>query len=199
MDIWSPIVAAWVAVGVVTALVMGRRGFSAWAWLFIGVVLGPLVVPLAVASAREGRPVMLERLAEGRPGGGDTHVLIGIDGSDAASGAAQAGVAVVGDALGHCTLAGVIDRDTARAPAALRVERQRLQEAIDAAAGTISRVEPDVVLLEGKPADALTRFATEGDYGLIVVGRRGRGATKSMLGSTADALARGGDIPVMIV
>jgi nucleotide-binding universal stress UspA family protein len=142
---------------------------------------------------------MLERLAEGRPGGGDTHVLIGIDGSDAASGAAQAGVAVVGDALGHCTLAGVIDRDTARAPAALRVERQRLQEAIDAAAGTISRVEPDVVLLEGKPADALTRFATEGDYGLIVVGRRGRGATKSMLGSTADALARGGDIPVMIV
>ena len=70
IDWWLIVVAGWVAIGVVTGLVMGRRGFSAWSWLFIGVVLGPLVVPLAVASIREGRPVMLERLSEGRPSGG---------------------------------------------------------------------------------------------------------------------------------
>jgi nucleotide-binding universal stress UspA family protein len=193
------IVVVWAAIGVVTALVMGRRGFSPWAWLFIGVVLGPLVVPLAVASVREGRPVMLERLSEGRPGEGGTHVLIGIDGSDAARGALGAALNVVGDALGRCTLAAVIDRDTARAPVALREERQRLQEAIDAAARSIPAVKPDAVLLEGKPADALARFAADGGYELIAVGRRGRGATKALLGSTAEALARGADIPVLIV
>jgi len=199
IDWWLIVVAGWAAIGVVTGLVMGRRGFSAWAWLFIGVVLGPLVVPLAFASIREGRPVMLERLSEGRPSGGGTNVLIGIDGSDGASDAARASLAVVGSALGRCTLAGVIDRDTARAPAALRLERERLQEALQAVAGSIPRVEPDIVLLEGKPVDALTRFAAEGGYELIVVGRRGRGATKALLGSTAEALARGGDIPVLIV
>ncbi|HJR98760.1 MAG TPA: hypothetical protein VJ979_12740 [Actinomycetota bacterium] len=98
IDWWLIVVAAWVGIGVVTGLVMGRRGFSAWAWLFIGVVLGPLVVPLAFASIREGRPVMLERLSEGRPSGGGTHVLIGIDGSGGASEAARAGLALAGGA-----------------------------------------------------------------------------------------------------
>jgi nucleotide-binding universal stress UspA family protein len=60
-------------------------------------------------------------------------------------------------------------------------------------------VKPDAVLLEGKPADALARFAADGGYELIAVGRRGRGATKALLGSTAEALARGADIPVLIV
>ena len=43
IDWWLIIVVVWAAIGAVTALVMGRRGFSPWAWLFIGVVLGPLV------------------------------------------------------------------------------------------------------------------------------------------------------------
>ncbi|MGZ8597165.1 MAG: hypothetical protein ACXWX4_04835 [Actinomycetota bacterium] len=51
------IAAVWVAIGVVTAVVMGRRGFSAWTWLVVGVVLRPLVVPLAIAATRERRPV----------------------------------------------------------------------------------------------------------------------------------------------
>ena len=36
-------------------------------------------------------------------------------------------------------------------------------------------------------------------YGLIAVGRRGGGATKALLGSTADALARRAEVPVLIV
>jgi hypothetical protein len=44
----------WVAIGVVSAVVMGRRGSARFSWLVLGVVLGPLVIPLALP--RPARP-----------------------------------------------------------------------------------------------------------------------------------------------
>jgi nucleotide-binding universal stress UspA family protein len=54
-------------------------------------------------------------------------------------------------------------------------------------------------LLSGRPAEALRKFAVEEGHGLIVVGRRGRGASHVLLGSVASKLAHGGDVPVLIV
>lgn len=191
------IAAVWVAIGVVTAVVMGRRGFSAWTWLVVGVVLGPLVVPLAIAATRERRPVLFRRLTEGVPGTGGTDVLVGIDGSDGAREAARASLSIVGS-VGRCTLAAVLDRDVLSARVE-REERQRMLDALEAASALLPDRQPDTVLLEGKPSDALARYAAEGGYELLVVGRRGDGASKALLGSTAATLARGGEVPILIV
>jgi len=45
----------------------------------------------------------------------------------------------------------------------------------------------------------LRKYAVEEGYDLIVVGRRGHGASRVLLRRVADALARGGEVPVLIV
>ena len=52
----------------------------------------------------------------------------------------------------------------------------------------------------GEPAEALETYAADAGADLIVVGQRGAGGvTTSILGSTADRLARTATIPVTIV
>lgn len=58
----------------------------------------------------------------------------------------------------------------------------------------------DVVAVAGaSPADALARFAEEHDCDLIVMGRRGLGAIRGMLGSVSFGVLRATDIPVLTV
>jgi hypothetical protein len=47
-----------------------------------------------------------------------------------------------------------------------------------------------LTLLPGQPAEALQRLAAEGAYDLVVVGGRGTGLSKVLLGSTATTLQR---------
>jgi hypothetical protein len=47
------LLAVWVAIGVTLAVVMGRRGHSAFEWLIVGTVLGVLALPLAWFSVRD--------------------------------------------------------------------------------------------------------------------------------------------------
>ena len=58
-------------------------------------------------------------------------------------------------------------------------------------------VEPEVI--EGEPAEALLRIARSRDAREIVVGSRGRGRIRSLLGSTPHALLERADRPVVIV
>ena len=57
---------------------------------------------------------------------------------------------------------------------------------------------PDLILLPGQPAEALQRLAAEGGYDLLVVGGRGTGLSKVLLGSTATALAAQAKVPVLL-
>ena len=50
------VMAAWLAIGVVTGRAMSRRGFDGFTWLLLGASLGPLVVPLALSSWRHTGP-----------------------------------------------------------------------------------------------------------------------------------------------
>ena len=58
-------------------------------------------------------------------------------------------------------------------------------------------VEPE--LIEGDPAEALLRIARSRNAREIVVGSRGRGRLRSLLGSTSHALLERADRPVVIV
>ncbi|WP_100182029.1 universal stress protein [Candidatus Nitrosotenuis aquarius] len=52
----------------------------------------------------------------------------------------------------------------------------------------------------GNPAEKITKMANDGDYDLVVIGSRGRGARKEMfLGSVSNHVLHKADAPVMIV
>jgi nucleotide-binding universal stress UspA family protein len=190
--------AAWLAIGVVLAVVMGRRGFDPFVWWLLGTVLGPLAIVLAVASGRERRhraPVH----QGGVPVRGCVDILVGLDGSAHAVVALQMALDLLGDRLGRVALATVLPLDDS---SQRRVDKSAARERLDGVAATVARagseVPPRMVLLYGQPADELERLAMDEGYDLLVVGARGAGLSTALLGSTATTLAARGRVPVLV-
>ena len=197
------ILAAWVAIGVVTGVVMGRRGHDPFGWLLLGVALGPLVLPVAMGAQRGQDTPAPRRVAPGRRAGGSVDLLVGIDGSPQAAAALDAAVDLVGSRLGRLTLAAVADLD---ATVARQEEEVRLREVLRGQASRIQPrldaegvpVAPELVVLYGRPAEALAAHALAGGFGLLAVGTRGAGVTRRLLGSVAGSLAAGTPVPVLL-
>lgn len=180
----------WLAIGLMLALLMGRRGHGAWGWFVLGTLMGPFAVALAVDSVRhpEGPRRMVEA---GKSWGGPVDVLVGIDGSPEADAAALGVIGLFGSRLGRVTLAAVVPYDSGR-----EAESQALTNLRRAA----RHYEPgaaDLQILSGLPADELVHLAREDGYDVLAVGSRGSGRTKALLGSTASRLARGTAVPVL--
>jgi len=190
------LLAAWLATGLTLAVVMGRRGHGAFQWFFLGAVLGPLALPLAWSSIRDEGGASARPLATGAPSSGSIDVLVGIDGSAEAADALRVAIQVVGANIGRLTLASVVTFDETSAQA--RKDEERAAGILETAANSIEDLDPGRVVLSGKPADALVRYASEGGYDVLAIGRHGRGASKALLGSTA-ARAADGPIPTLIV
>lgn len=190
------VVPVWIAIGVITAVLMARRGHALYPWLLLGTFFGPLVIPLVIqarARAREERPSVLE---EGVPGRGDVDVLVGIDGSAHSVAALHAACSLLGERMGRLTLAEVLDYDAVDSVEG-RAEGRKAAQDLAAACRAEGR-DAQAIILRGAPAAALAEHAAEGGYGLIVVGSRGRGVTKAVLGSVATTLASKAPVPVLI-
>jgi nucleotide-binding universal stress UspA family protein len=187
----------WALLGVSMAVVMGRRGHQPFMWLVLGIVLGPLVLPLAASAIRHDEPGLFERLSLGRAGTGSVDVLVGIDGSAEAEHALRDAVGLLRWRIGRLTLAAVLDYDVATG-SVLAEDPQKAQRDLVRTAKATSP-QPETVVLSGRPAEALRKYAVEQAYDVIVVGRRGHGANRVLLGSVASELARGDEVPVLIV
>jgi nucleotide-binding universal stress UspA family protein len=189
--------AVWLTVGVTLAVLMGRRGHSPFEWFLIGAILGPLALPAAWARTKDesvasGRHVLVAAPAAGR---GPVDILVGIDGSEESQAALRTALDLLGSRIGRLTLASVTDFDYGSAQA-----KSDSRQALDTLrkTATVANV-PDLgmTLLSGRPADALSEHARQEGYHLVVVGRRGRGASKAVLGSTSSQLTRS-PVPVLV-
>jgi hypothetical protein len=80
----SLLMATFVCIGFVLAVVMGRLGFSPFAWGLLGLLLGPIALLLALVEVKNERPWWSRLVASGDPGSGPVDVLAGIDGSPGA-------------------------------------------------------------------------------------------------------------------
>ena len=199
--------AIWVGVGLLLALIMGRRGHDPFAWWLLGTLLGPLALPLAVAAQRRS-PGRAWLVRSGRPGRGPVDVLVGLDGSAEAAAALAAALELLGPRLGRLALVTVlqldasVEHDRAQAWARAELERQGRLVQLMLAAGQHGpddgRRVPALVVVAGHPAEALARLATEGGYDLLVVGARGAGPAKVLVGSTATTLAAHAKVPVLV-
>jgi nucleotide-binding universal stress UspA family protein len=193
----------WLLIGAVTGLVMGRLGHDLFAWLLVGVMLGPLALPLAVAAARHPALARPRRLLASVPGAGRVSVLVGIDGSTQAAAAMDAALDLLGPRIGRLTLVAVTDVDAtvAHQREEVRLRRELRRQAARAQARLTAagvQAAPEVLLLRGRPAQALLEQAAVGGYGLLAVGTRGAGLTPRLLGSVAQSLAAGTTVPVLL-
>lgn len=183
---------AWVVVGLALGWFMGRRGYEAYTWALIGVVLGPIAVALAVVwvlrpPAHE--PVLLHRGGGKRAGALD--VLVAFDGSPESCGALATVERLFGDRIGRLMLACVVPID---APVDVVHDAEQTLD------GGCARVREDAstVLLRGKPAEELRSYALRLGYDVLALGTRGQGRSHALLGSVASALVRGAGVPVVL-
>lgn len=190
------VAAAWLAIGLVLSIVMGRRGHSSFGWLVMGALLGPLAIVLAIDAQRHDEGLTPRPLASGSPataGSGPVDVLVGYDGSPDSAGAVEAVVELLGDRLGRLMVATIVPYGEIREPERLASERLRRLPG-----GKTGRA-PELEILHGHPSTALRQCAIDEGYDLIAVGTRGKGLTKAMLGSAASELARDSKVPVLLV
>jgi hypothetical protein len=89
--VMATLLAAWLATGIVTAIVMGRRRHDRFPWWLLGVAFGPLLVPLALGA--EGRQEPTGRATPPRvPQDRSVAALVAIDDSREAAAALTAGL-----------------------------------------------------------------------------------------------------------
>jgi nucleotide-binding universal stress UspA family protein len=206
----SLMMATFACIGFVLAIVMGRLGYSPFAWGLLGLLLGPIALLLALVEVRNERPRWTRLVASGDPGGGPVDVLVGIDGSPESAAATTAALELLGGRVGRLTLVAVTEIDDSYAG---REERARLQGELERQAEAVRNwlrerdgpvqakqtVVPELKLLAGQPATTLDTIAAADGYDLLVVGARGAGLSSVLLGSVASRLAARASVPVLVV
>jgi nucleotide-binding universal stress UspA family protein len=188
--------ALWLAIGLILALVMGRRGHGGFGWFVVGTMLGPIGLILAVDATRNDEvmnPAVIRPESVTRRHSGPVDVLVGYDGSPESAAALETVPAMLGEQLGRLTVATVVPYGDLR-----EAERQREQMLRQLAADVPDR-SFQLEVLHGQPAPALRDHAASDGYQLIAVGTRGRGITRAILGSAASELASKSSVPVLLV
>lgn len=183
----------WLSIGVALSIVMGRRGHISVGWGALGAMLGPLAIVAALGTSRHEKEEQPSAIVPATALGGSVDVLVGIDGSVECRLALEKIIGLLGPRLSRLRLATVVpfeDVPDHRRKAVAELARHARLSGISGAGQE---------LLCGPPAEALSEFARAGGYELLVVGGRGRGLSKAVLGSTASALAASCSVPAMIV
>jgi nucleotide-binding universal stress UspA family protein len=197
-------------IGFVLAIVMGRLGHSPFAWGLLGLVLGPIALLLALVEVRNERPWWTRLVASGDPGRGPVDVLVGIDGSPESAATTTAALELLGGRVGRLTLVAVTDLDDsyagreeqARLDGELRRQAEAVRGWLRERYGSVEAkqmVIPELKLMAGRPATTLDTIAAEDGYDLLVVGARGAGLSRVLLGSVATSLAARASVPVLVV
>jgi len=189
--LWSELAirVGWAAAAAVIWAVMSRRGHDGGLWALIGLVLGPLAVPLAVISARRAarRPPIAVDGGHGADAARSPSTLVVVDPDDPQTWGAQA--AAADNVAGPVELAVVVSRDTLDRDAREGTLR-RARTALAAVAATTTGPTPRQVILEGRPDAAVARHARQhGITTVIAPSTRPSDRLRSALGSSVDVRA----------
>jgi nucleotide-binding universal stress UspA family protein len=191
------LVVLWVAAGVLgTVFFHARAGRRSGLWYVISIILGPFSLPIGWEMSRDRHIELVERRpGRQRPG---IRVLAALDGSEEAENALREALDVVGARVGSLVLVHVLDYDEAT------MEREQAVARGEALLTRVSQTlsddlpEPAMEVAVGPPADVLIELATRESADLLVVGHRGTGLSRAVLGSVSNAVARHSPVPVML-
>lgn len=190
------VVVTWVALGLAAVVLLGRRGRRSPAWIAIGVVLGPILLPIALELAQRGGQV-LGATDPGLTRQEGTTVLAAVDGSAESDAAIADVVRLLAAENTRFVLLTVLDPDNAaHDPGARRAADELLQSRSGRLPGGSASAVHEVAM--GDPAQVILDRAAADDVDLVVLGRRGRGLSERILGSVADHVVRRSPRPVLL-
>lgn len=198
------IVAVWLAAALVCMLVVAylarRWGHDAYGWLFWAAALGPFAIIAMVGTRHHDEDVARQSGIASTATRGSGSVVVACDGSAANARAASYAATSFGDA-GITLLAVQPHEAEARTPeeeasqAEVRRELTRYaREALEAAGR-----QANEQLVYGNAGEEILRFADRVQASAIVVGRRGAGLSRALLGSVSDHVVRNARQPVVVV
>ncbi len=185
----------WAATGIAAAVVLRQRGHHFGSTAALGLVFGPLFIPLAVQYARARQhaasmgPIVLAR---GTVGSGPVDVLVGLVGDAPDVSAVLPVLRSVGERLGRVTVARVLDFES------MLDQEERTRVALELSCSSLFLYEhdPELVLLGGHPRRALCDHASKAGYDLVVVVSRARAF---LFRREPASHARRGVVPMLFV
>jgi nucleotide-binding universal stress UspA family protein len=192
------VIITWLVIVVVTAVVVSflahRWGRDPFGWVLLSAVMGPiaLVGLIGVHSADRAR---------GAPEATSTKsgaVVVACDGSDVSERLAQHVLAST-SRDDDIVLLVVLPFEAEESPSADNDRNtERMTVGVSDALERDGR-SPRVVVRYGPPGEAIVRFADEESASLIVIGRRGSGLTRALLGSVSGYVVQHAKAPVALV
>lgn len=184
---------AWVTIGLLTAAVLRRRGHDFRSAAALGFVFGPLFIPLALRTLRDGQedaePVLIR---PGDPGRGPVDVLIGLDGPTSSAASVIPILRVLDQRLGRLALARVLDFESVR-------DEEKLARAgltLSCASLFLGHHQPSIVLVPGHGRRALVEHAVAAGYDLVVIVTSSR---RALLSRPLRELQASVDVPVLLM
>jgi nucleotide-binding universal stress UspA family protein len=190
------VIVLWVLAGIAAVVVLlARQGYRAGGWYLLGAVLGPLFIPIAAERAR--RDVAVLERGDGSPRDDDPGrltVVVGVDGSTESDQAVREAGRLFAGSGAAFVLVSVLDPDAGEFP-----DDPRRQAAHDLLADRAEWL-PEGAVLEigcGQPARVLQEITRAEAADVLVLGRRGRGLSRRLMGSVAEWLAHEPDVSVV--
>lgn len=200
-------IALWLGLVAVSAFVVGllarRWGHDPFGWVLLSAVMGPIVV-VGLVGARIGereRPSRRRDQLSPRDRQRKFRILAACDGSAYGSLIARGIVDHHPDA--EVTVLAVLPKESEPGPD----QRSRMDH--DGRVAAITKeplaileragIPASIIVAYGVPGEEIVRCAEEDRPDLVMVGRRGVGLTKLLLGSVSDHVVRWTERPVLIV
>ena len=190
----------WGLLGLLSGVWMARRGYDPL-WILLAVPLGALFVPIAVERVRRppdsgmaGRSPAPGAL----PPDAGPRVLVGLDGSAESEQALATTLRALGSRCSLLVLAEVVNYEATEF--ADRADIDAAQRRLEEAAARVDITGPvRTEVLAGAPGPVLREFAEQQDIDILVVGRRGCGLSRHLLGSVSTDLVTHSAVPVLVV
>jgi nucleotide-binding universal stress UspA family protein len=212
---YSLVVVIWFAsnlvFGALSAYAASRWGRDPFAWLLGGALLGLFGFAVLLALRRDD----IRRSRRGLAGSGartgakpEVRVLIPVDGSPSSARAVQHVIDHFAANLDEVGVVGVLPIESAAGITAAEdsLRRRRLEEDMEQHLGPAcaslraAGIACQPITRFGDPGDEILLLAQEGDYDLIVMGRRGRGRlAEFLLGSVSEKVTKAAPCAVTVV
>jgi len=189
---WAAVV-VWLLSGLGGYYYLYRHGHPSLVWLLGGLILGPFSLLVFIDRVERSSHVLVERPAVDSSG---MNVVVGLDGSPESEHALAVAQRVVGARPSCLVLCEVVDYDAESEPSGAKVAEASRR--LDQVAASLPDHDVTVEVVAGRPAQALAEVAEAHDAGLLVVGTRGRGVSRRLLGSVAEGLLDASRRPVLV-
>ena len=208
MDIsWALL--GWLAIVIVSMLIVvvlaTRWGRDPFGFALLAAVMGPIAI-VALVGTRQADRSRTHTFEGGRgaPTPNGACVLVPVDGSESSTRAARA-VAGLGFNEAEAILLTVLPHEAEPGKQPTGPQQQAHQREVDrltrdaSAALREAGIRSRVLVGYGVPGEEIVEAARTEGVTAIIVGRRGAGLTKSLLGSVSDHVVKNASVPVVVV